>query len=53
LSKHVIVAIEEMKCVQDEFDLLIAKSGIKTHDIYKLKNYLYFKFNKSKRLINQ
>jgi hypothetical protein len=48
MSKHAMVAVEEMKCLQDEFDLLIAKSGIKTQAIDILKSYLYSQYNKSK-----
>lgn len=40
MSKHAMVAIKEMKCLQDEFDILITKSGIKTQAIDKLRSYL-------------
>ncbi len=48
MSKHAMVAVEEMKCLQDEFDLLIAESGIETKAIDILKSYLYSYYNKRK-----
>lgn len=40
MSKHAMVAIEEMKCLQQEFDSLIAQSGMKTEAIDELRNHL-------------
>jgi len=44
MSKHAMAAIEEMKCLQDEFDSLIVQSGIITPAIDELKGYLYHDF---------
>lgn len=40
MAKHCIVARKEMQCLQGEFDLLIAKSGMQTPNIDQLKKYL-------------
>ncbi len=45
MSRHTMVAVEEMKCLQDEFDSLISKSGIRTQAIDELKGYLYHQVN--------
>lgn len=46
MSKHAMVAIEEMYCLQHEFDTLIIKSNIKTQGIDELKGYLRSQVNK-------
>lgn len=45
MAKHTIAAAEEMLCLQAEFDSLIAKSGVNTPSIDKLRQHLY-EYNK-------
>ncbi len=43
MSKHAMAAINEMKCLQDEFDLLASESGVHTSAINELKENLDYR----------
>ena len=45
MAKHCVAAKAEMRCLQSEFDALIAKSGISTPAIDALHRYLYLEEN--------